>query len=57
MQCAIEHYTADERRDVERLYLSEKAKLMAEKIVENLAIAKAVRKSQKLVLKFLGCVC
>jgi hypothetical protein len=42
VQCAIGHFTADEKRDVERLYLSEKAQLMTQKILENIAIAKAV---------------
>ncbi len=42
VQCAIGHFTANEKHDVERLYLSEKAQLMTQKIVENIAIAKAV---------------
>lgn len=41
VQCAIGHFTANEKHDVERLYLSEKAQLMTQKIVENIAIAKA----------------
>lgn len=40
--CAIGHFTASEQRDVERLYLSEKAQLMTQKMLENIVIAKAV---------------